>query len=205
MTLRRAGFVLALGLAFAACGLPQASSSAAPAPSEESQSSQGDPLIWWKWANFVILAAGIGYLVGKYVPPLFRKQSEEIQTAIMEAAKIKEAAAAYAASVEARLANLQREIENLRHTAHAEMIAEGERLRRETERHLQRIREQSEQEVALMTRAAKDALRKYAAELSIGLAEQRIRERMTPDGQDHLVRGFLQDLHERVEPRAANN
>ena len=82
--------------------------------------------------------------------------------------------------MEARLANLQSEIEKLRETAHAEMTAESERVRRETEHHLQRIREQSVQEVELMTRAAKDELRKYAAELAIGLAEQRIRSRMNP-------------------------
>ena len=61
------------------------------------------------------------------------------------------------------------------------MTAESERIRRETEHHLQRIREQSVQEMELMTRAAKDELRKYAAELAIGLAEQRIRFRMNPE------------------------
>ncbi len=60
------------------------------------------------------------------------------------------------------------------------MMAESERVRRETEHHLQRIQEQSVQEIALMTRAAKDELRKYAAELAVGLAEQRIRSRMNP-------------------------
>jgi len=185
---------LALGLAFASYALPQE----APAKSESAASEQGDPWIWWKWANFAILAVGLGYLIGKNVPPLFRKQSEEIQSALAEAAKIKQDAAAYAASVEARLANIQREIENLRETAHADMTAESERIRRETEHHLQRIREQSVQEVELMTRAAKSELRKYAAELSIGLAEQRIRARMNPATQEKLVSGFLQDLHGRT-------
>ena len=192
--MRRATIALALGLAFASYALPQE----APAKSESAASEQGDPWIWWKWANFAILAAGLGYLIGKHVPPLFRKQSEEIQSALAEAAKMKQDAAAYAASVEARLANIQREIENLRETAHADMTAESERIRRETEHHLQRIREQSVQEVELMTRAAKSELRKYAAELSIGLAEQRIRARMNPATQEKLVSGFLQDLHGRT-------
>jgi F0F1-type ATP synthase membrane subunit b/b' len=78
------------------------------------------------------------------------------------------------------------------------MTAESERIRRETEHHLQRIREQSVQEVELMTRAAKSELRKYAAELYIGLAEQRIRARMNPATQEKLVSGFLQDLHGRT-------
>ena len=202
MTPRCAILAIALGLAFASYALPQ--ESAAP-PAQPSESAAGDPWIWWKWGNFAILALGIGYLVGKHVPPLFRKQSEEIHAALVEAAKMKEAAAAYAASIEARLSSLQREIETLRQSARAEMTAEGERLRHETERHLQRIREQSQQEIELMTRGAKDALRKYAAELSIGLAEQRIRDRMTPAGQENLVSEFLHDLHDHIEPRAASN
>ena len=197
--MRRAIFAVAVGLALASYALPQESS-----VKSESQTEQGDPWIWWKWANFAILAAGLGYLIGKNVPPLFRKQSAEIQAALTEAAKIKSDAAAYAAGVEARLANLQREIENLRATAHAETTAEGERIRRETEHHLQRIQEQSVQEIALLTRAAKDELRKYAAELSIGLAEQRIRSRMNPAVQEKLVNGFLDDLNKPGLSRMSN-
>ncbi|MGB6946835.1 MAG: ATP synthase F0 subunit B [Bryobacteraceae bacterium] len=195
--MRRATLAILLGLALASCALPQES----PASTEKTE--QGDPLIWWKWANFAILAFGLGYLIRKHVPPIFRKQSDEIQSALAEAAKIKHEAALYAASVEQRLADLQREIENLRETAHADMAAESERIRIATEHHVQRIREQSVQEIDLMTRGAKAEIRKYAAELAIGLAEQRIRTRMNPATQENLVSGFLHDLHERA-PRTAN-
>ena len=196
--MRRATLAIVLGLALASYALPQES----PASTEKTE--QGDPWIWWKWANFAILAFGLGYLIRKHVPPIFRKQSDEIQSALAEAAKIKHEAALYAASVEQRLANLQREIENLRETAHADMAAESERMRRETEHHVERIREQSVQEIALMTRGAKAEIRKYAAELAIGLAEQRIRTRMNPATQENLASGFLHDLHERATPRTAN-
>jgi F-type H+-transporting ATPase subunit b len=192
--MRRATLTILLGLTFACYALPQE----APSKTAANESEQGDGMIWWKWANFAILAVGLGYLIGKNVPPLFRKQSDEITSALAEAAKIKQEAAAYASSVEARLANLQKEIQQLRETAHAEMTAESERVRRETEHHLQRIGEQSAQEVALMTRGAKDGLRKYAAELAIGLAEQRIRSRMNPATQEKLANGFLSDLHRRT-------
>jgi F-type H+-transporting ATPase subunit b len=197
--MRRATLAVALGLAFASYALPQESSSA-----KESQAEQGDPWIWWKWANFAILAVGLGYLIGKNVPPLFRKQSDEIQSALAEAAKIKQEAEAYAANVEARLASLQSEIQQLRESAHIEMAAESERIRRDTEHHMQRIQQQSAQEIALMTRGAKAELRKYAAELAIGLAEQRIRSRMNPATQEKLVSGFLHDLHGRATPRMTN-
>jgi F-type H+-transporting ATPase subunit b len=196
--MRRATLAVALGLAFASYAVPQDSAA------QKQDAEQGDKWIWWKWANFLILAGGLGYLIGKNVPPLFRKQSEEIQSALAEAAKIKQEATAYASGVETRLADLQNEIQQLRESAHADMIAESERIRRDTEHHVQRIREQSVQEIELMTRAAKDELRKYAAELAIGLAEERIRFRMNPDTQQDLAESFLHDLRERPTPRTAN-
>lgn len=191
---RRIALILTLGLALAVCAFPQ-----------ESKTAMREPSMGWDIANFVILAAVLGYLIKKSVPPMFRKQSEEIQGALAEAEKAKHEAAAFAASIELRLANLQREIESLRETAHAEMSAEGERIRQETAHHLDRIREQSSQEIALMTRGAKDELRKYAAELAVGLAQERIRSRMNPALQDKLVNGFLADLDRRAVGRGAAN
>jgi F0F1-type ATP synthase membrane subunit b/b' len=193
--IRRLALALAITWALAFCAWPQESSAKPETKSEESE-----PAIGWKWANFLILAAGLGYLIGKNVPPLFRKQSDEIQRALAEAAQVKQAAATYAAAVESRLSNLQREIEKLRETAQADTAAEGARLRGETERHMKRIQEQAAQEIALLTRGAKAELRKYASELAIGLAEERIRSRMNPETQEQLVKGFLNDLTHRTTP-----
>lgn len=195
--MRRATLAIILGLACASYALPQ------EAATEKHEAEQSDALIWWKWANFLILAGGLGYLIGKNVPPLFRKQSSEITSALAEAAKVKQDAASYSAAIEARLANLKSEIEKLQVTARADMTAESERLRRETEHHLQRIREQAAQEIELLTRSATDELRKYSAELALGLAEERIRSRMNPDTQQNLAESFLHDLRERAG-RTAN-
>jgi F-type H+-transporting ATPase subunit b len=194
--IRRIALPFALALALASYALPQESSA-----KSESQAAPENPMTGWKWANFLILAAGIGYLIGKNVPPLFRKQSDEIQSALAEAAKIKHEAGLYAAGVEARLKNLEREIASLRESAHAETRAEGARLRAEADHHLQRIREQSAQEIALMTRAAKDELRKYAAQLAVGLASERISSRMNPALQENLVNSFMGDLERRAGSR----
>ncbi len=196
--MRGATLAVALGLAFASYAVPQ------DAAAQKQDAEQGDTWIWWKWANFVILAGGLGYLIRKHVPPMFQKQSGEIQSGLRDAAKVAEDAKAYAAGIEARLKNLQSEIESLRVSARSDMTAESERIRRETEHHIERIREQTLQQIELMTRAAKDDLRKYAAELAIGLAEERIRFRMNPETQDRLVNGFVHELHERTTPRTAN-
>jgi F-type H+-transporting ATPase subunit b len=195
--MRRITLVLAFGLTFAFSALPQESR---PAPETQQESERGDSWIWWKWANFLILAAGLGYLISKHAPPYFAARSREIEESLVEAAKAKQDAEAHAASIDKRLADLDREIESLRQTARAETAAESERLRSETERHLQRIQKQGAQEIELMISAARHELRKHAALLALDLAEQHIHSRLTKDVQEELMDGFLQDLRMRVKP-----
>jgi F0F1-type ATP synthase membrane subunit b/b' len=117
---------------------------------------------------------------------------------MVDATKAKTDAQAQAATIEKRLAGLQNEIETLRGAARAEMTADGERITRETELRLQKIQNQAVQEIALMTRAGRAELRKYAARLALDLAEQRLRSRVTAGAQDGLVDGFVHDLRYQV-------
>jgi F-type H+-transporting ATPase subunit b len=191
--MRRAILALALTLSFAPYLLPQ--EAAKPA---ESQTEQGDPWMWWKVANFAILAIGLGYLIRKHAPAFFQQRSQQIAQAMVDATKAKTDAEAQAAAIEQRLAGLQNEIETLRGAARSEMAADGERISRETEQRLQKIQNQAAQEIALMTRAGRIELRKYAARLALDLAEQRIRSRVTAGAQDGLVDGFVHDLRYQV-------
>jgi F0F1-type ATP synthase membrane subunit b/b' len=191
--MRRAALALVLGLSLASFAPAQE-----PAGGAKAAEEAGDPLIVWKWVNFAILAAGLGYLIGKQAPAYFRSRSEQLRQSLEQAARELKDAEAQVANIELRLTGLQGEIENLRGTARAEIAAESDRIRADTERHLKRIQEQSAQEIALLTRASRDALRRYSAALALDLAEQRIRSRMTPAVQDGLVDGFLRDLQRGV-------
>ena len=195
--MRRAVWVLALGLALACFSFPQETGTASNASEQAA-----DPWITWKWINFAILVAGLGYLVGKAAPAYFKGRTDEIQRALLEATREIKDAEAKAADLDLRLAGIQTEADNLRGQARSEMAAEAERIRTETERHLNRIQEQTSQEIVLMTRGARDELRKYSAGLALDLAEQRIRSRITPGAQESLVDGFVHDLHG-LRPSAA--
>jgi F-type H+-transporting ATPase subunit b len=198
--MRRATFAITLGLAFASYALPQ---EAGKLPEAKQETEQGDPWIWWKWANFGILAIGLGLIIGKVAPAFFAERSHSIGQAMLEAATAVRDAQMRATEIETRFAALENDIAELRRNAKAEMSAESERISRQTEQHLQKIQAQSTQEIVLIARSARDELKKYSAQLALGLAEQRLRSRMTQDTQNGLVDGFLQDLRYQVTQNAA--
>jgi F-type H+-transporting ATPase subunit b len=188
---RRVVLTLAVGLLVAPSMLPQETSQGSQTSRE---AEQGDPWIWWKWANFLILAGGLGYLISKSAPAFFEGRSKEILQGIEDGAKALQAAQARAAAVELRLAGIPKEIDRLRSDARTELAAESQRIQGETARHIQKLQQQATQEITLMTRASRAELRRYSADLALQLAEQRIRSRMTAETQNGLLDGFLNDL-----------
>jgi F-type H+-transporting ATPase subunit b len=148
----------------------------------------------WKWANFALLAGGLGYLVYRKAGGFFRSRTEAIRQGIEEADRLRREAEARVAEMDGRLKNLEAEIESLRHHAGGEMAAENERIRRETEESLRKMREQAEQEIASAAKAARHEVRAQAAELAVGLAVGKIRARLTPQTDQALVLSILEDL-----------
>jgi len=153
-----------------------------------------EPAAGWRWANFVILVVGLGYLLAKILPPLFKSRTEEIQKGIAEARVIKQDADKRAADVTARTATLGADIERFRVEAKAEMQQEGERLRQETAAQIARLEHQAQQEIEMSGKIARRELKSYAAKLSLDLAEQRVRERLDAKTEQGLVDAFIQDL-----------
>lgn len=148
----------------------------------------------WKWANFVILAAGLGYLMKKHLPPMFRDRTAEIQKDITEAQAIKKDAEARAAAVEARVAALGAEMDRFRAQSKIEMQQEGDRIRQETARQIARQDTQAQQEIEAAGKTARRELKEYAAKLALELAEQRIRARVDDRVESALVDAFVADL-----------
>jgi F0F1-type ATP synthase membrane subunit b/b' len=75
------------------------------------------------------------------------------------------------------------------------MEQEGARIRRETVDLVQKLERQAEMEIESAGKAAQRELRAFAAELSIELAEKRIRARLDPPTETALIDGFVRDLH----------
>ncbi|MBX9604229.1 MAG: ATP synthase F0 subunit B [Bryobacteraceae bacterium] len=186
--------LIALAIAAGAALAQEHGAAGAAAGQAAHAEEHGDPLIWWKWANFAILMVGLGYLVNKNLPPFFHARTQEIRKGIADAARIKSEADAKAAEMDARMARLSADIDALRAEAKQQIAAEGERMQAETRQLIEKIHSAAEQEIAALTRAARMELRAHAAGLAIELAGQRLRGAITPETQGVLVDRFVGSL-----------
>jgi F-type H+-transporting ATPase subunit b len=150
--------------------------------------------VFWGWANFVLLVVGLGYIVKKNAGPYFLKRSLEIRKGMIEADEARAGADAKVAEVERRLASLEAEIEALRRDARQEGAAEAHRVRHEGAAEMAKIQHHLTDEIASAGKAARLELRRYSAELALGLAEQKIAARMSPETEDRLVTSFVAHL-----------
>jgi F-type H+-transporting ATPase subunit b len=160
----------------------------------EGKQGGDENLQMWKWANFLVLAGALGYLMVKSLPPLFVSRTAAITKDMVESQKIRQDADDRAADVERRLAAIETEITALRAESREETNAEAARLAEHTATEIARIQRQAEREISDSGKTAQKELRRFAAELAVDLAVQRISARMTPATEDRLVRGFVRDL-----------
>ena len=150
--------------------------------------------IWWKWANFAVLAGGLGYLVSKYAGPFFRSRTDDIQKGIREAAQVRAEAEARAAEIESKVGNLSGELEHIRAKSHEEISAEGSRIQAETENQIKKIQAQAEMEIASAAKNATLDLKAYSAQLALDLAEKQIKQRLDAGTQEDLANAFVSDM-----------
>jgi F-type H+-transporting ATPase subunit b len=159
----------------------------------------------WKWANFLILAGAIGYVIKKKAPAFFSARDAEIQKNIAAARKMKEEADAHMADVEKRLAGIDADIRALRESARAEAAAETERMRSETDLALAKIQAHAAMEIEAAVHSARMQLKIYAGQLATDLAREKVLARLTPQTQDKLVGLFVGGLDAEERQSGAAN
>src|SRR5438309_2588913 len=151
----------------------------------------------FKWINFAIVAGVIVWVFGKLLPPVFRKRAEAVSSAITIATSAKAAAEAQIRDAETRLANLQKEVAELRALAERESAAEVERLRTATLSDIQKIGAAAKVEIEAAEHAARLELKALAANLAVDGAESLLVKQLTPKAQESLISNFVKSLEGR--------
>lgn len=161
------------------------------AEAEHSGGGHSEPSILWKWANFLMLASGLSFLIAKHAGPYFQSRNKEIQGALHDAEAMRKDAEARIAGIEKKVSNLDSEIKTMREQAKQEIAAEAERMKESTAKALAKIQAHSEIEIASATKQARQQLKVLSADLAIQLASAQIREQMNPATEDRLVKEFV--------------
>lgn len=151
----------------------------------------------FKWINFAIVAGLIVWVFGKKLPSVFRQRAEAVSSAITSATSAKASADAQLRGAETRLANLQKEVAELRALSQKEAAAEVERLRAATQIDALKIVSAAKAEIEAAERAARLELKALAANLAVDGAESLLAKQLTPKAQESLISNFVKSLEGR--------
>ena len=144
--------------------------------------------------NFLVLVFILMKFGGKPVAAYLSGRRRQVEEGLLEAARLKEAAEKKQAEYAARIANLSREMEEIR----AEMVRAGEaerdRIVAEAERKAARMRREVEFVISQQMKQLRADLTKEAVEAAIEAAGSVLKEQTNISDQQRLAQGYLERL-----------
>jgi F-type H+-transporting ATPase subunit b len=179
------------------CALGLFSAAATFAAEEGGNPAEHSTEMVFKWIHFVILAVLVYWVFGKLLPPVFRRNADNISSAITKATAAKVEAERKLQEAVTKMGNLEREIAEFRVQAQRDAAAEVERLRGATILDVEKIRTAAKAEIEAAERAARVELKELAAKLAVDGAESLVAKQMTPAVQEATISSFVQSLQGR--------
>jgi F-type H+-transporting ATPase subunit b len=151
----------------------------------------------FKWIHFAIVAGLVYWVFGKLLPPMFRRNADNISSAITKATAARVEAERKLQEAVTKMGNLEREIAEFRVQAQRDAAAEVERLRAATGLDVEKIRAAARAEIEAAERAARVELKQLAAKLAVDGAETLVARQMTPAVQEAMISSFVHSLQGR--------
>jgi F-type H+-transporting ATPase subunit b len=179
------------------CALGVLSAAAAFGAEEGGGAAEHSTEMIFKWIHFAILAGLLYWVFGKLLPPMFRRNADNISSAITKATAAKAEAERKLQEAVTKMDNLEREIAEFRVQAQRDAGAEVERLRAATVLDVEKIRAAAKAEIETAARAARVELKELAAKLAVDGAESLVAKQMTPAVQEAMISSFVQSLQGR--------
>ena len=189
---------LALALALLLLIAPALVAVAAESGGEHGESSgehsSGTTELVFKWLNFLLVFGGGGYLAAGPFRRAMAAERKAIRDQIADAQRQQADSRRRLAEIEQRLAGLAQDIEALRREALENAAAEQARLREAARRESERVLATARAEIDSAGRAARLELRAYVARLAIALADERLRQQLTPQLHASLFQASVRQL-----------
>jgi F-type H+-transporting ATPase subunit b len=142
--------------------------------------------------NFLILGLFFWMLLKARLPQMFRERTNTIQKALKEAQTASAEATRRLNDIEARLAKIDSEVNQIKTEAEREAVAEDQRIKAAAEEDKNKVVAAAESEINAITRSARHELKTFAASLAVDIATKKIK---VDDNTDQaLMREFVGHL-----------
>lgn len=148
----------------------------------------------WRFLNLAVFVGIMTYLLKKPLSAAFKAKREAIRSDLIKAEEERQAALVKLSDADTQLARLDADKREVIDSAEAEAAAEKNRLAKETEVDAGRLREQAMSEIERKSQQVRAKLRRFSAEESIRLAEEKIKQTMNAQKDSELVKANIQSI-----------
>jgi F0F1-type ATP synthase membrane subunit b/b' len=148
----------------------------------------------WRFFNLAVFLGILIYLLKKPLTAAFKAKRETIRAELIRAEAEKQAALERLTVIEAKLVGLEAEAQAIRQRAEQEAAAEKLRITEQTEFEINKLRQQAIGEIERKNQLARLELRRFSAEESIRLAEEKIKAEITDEKDARLVKANIQSI-----------
>jgi F-type H+-transporting ATPase subunit b len=144
--------------------------------------------------NFAILIGTLVYLLRSPLATYLNDRGTQIRSDLVNAAELKQTAAAQLEEIDRKMKALPGELEALRAQGAREIAAEEIRIRAAAAAERDRLLEQARRDIDRHLKVAERELINRAADLAVGVAAEQIRKTITDDDQKRLADRYVQQL-----------
>ena len=157
----------------------------------------GLPLWLWQLVNLVLFLGVMLYFVARPLAAMFRKRQLEVEERLREAKALRAEATRLEAQVHERMVRLDQEIVEIRARGLAEGEAERAALSEKADLEVERVRREAEEEIGRRLAAAKQELRRVAADLTASAARELLAGEINEEDRRRLLEESVARLAEK--------
>jgi len=149
----------------------------------------------WKFFNLFLFVGLLVFALKKFnLSEAFRTRGETIKAELEKARTERDAALAKLKEVEERIAGLNQQVSSIKDRSKAEAREEEKRIAQSTREEISKLSVQAQREIENAGKAARNDLRKFAAEQSVRMAEELIRREIRPEDDARLMTENIQEM-----------
>ena len=146
--------------------------------------------------NFLILVGALTYFLKTPISSYLAGRSAQIRQDLVTAAETRRTATAQLEAIQQQLGALPAELAALKTRGEEDVREEQARIAQTAATERERLMAQTRREIEMRLRLARRELTEYAAQLAVGVAQERIERTITRDDQLRLVDRYATQLKE---------